>query len=342
MARYTKIFLPTFGSGADKGQMQLGGIVARAYNNKNLDHIPEFTTCLPSKHEYAKFIPQDDPRVRAWIGQNADKHAKYVTSRNTMYALWDEFKGKTAILVLAGPSAAGIAERLKPYRDNPDVKVFTLNRSAHAVPDSDFFICFEQLCPPEYFDHLDPKRTTLLTCPCARAELAEKWKGENAYYAYMGDMRAPNDPRWDHLPLLYSALATCVTSLQMIYHMGFQNILVVGGDFALGGPLEGNEQCPISGGMFYFDGTRWERESEPKNGSYYNGCDAILCWGIAGEQCATFPMMFRHMHAFACVMEMLTEAGLNVKNCSGQGILDFNVANLEESMKALEPVEIAI
>ena len=341
--RYTRIFLPTMGSGNDDGTMKLGGVVARAYNTKNLDHIPEFTINLPSKHDYARFIPPDDPRVRAWISQNADKHAKVLNSRNTMYALWDQFKGKTAVLVLAGPSAAGIAEKLKPYRDNPDLKVFTLNKSSLAVPDSDFFICLEQLCPPSYFDHLDPAKTTLLTCPCARAELADKWQGKNAFYAYMGDMRAPDDPRWDNLPLLYSALATAVSSLQMIYHMGFKNVLVVGADFALGAPLEGNEHCPLSKGMFYFDGTMWEREKQPENGSYYNGCDPIMCWGISGEQCATFPMMYRHMHAFACVMEMIDEAGINVKNCSGQGILDYNTANLEESLAAaLAPVEYAI
>lgn len=341
--RYSRVFMPTYGAPVQDGRVQLGGIVARAYNNKSLDHLPEFTINLPNKHDYARFIPPDDPRVKAWIAANADKHAAFINCRNTMYALWDQFKGKTAVLVLAGPSAKGAAERLKPFRDNPDLKVFTLNKSAHAVPDADFFICLEQLCPPDYFAPVDPAKTTLLTTPAARGELADKWQGKNAYYCYMGDMRAENDPRFDHLPVIYSALATCVSALQIIYHMGFSNILVVGADFALGGPLESDDQAPCSAGVFYFDGTRWERHSEPKNGSYYNGCDPVLCWGVDDQQCATFPMMFRHMHAFACAMEMMHEAGVNVRNCSGQGLLDYNVAALEDSLnECLTAKEIAI
>ena len=323
--------MPFAASPRDGNTVGLTGMVVRIFCTKSMTHIPEFTKQAIEKHDYASMIPNDDPRVKAWIASNCETHAPFVTSKNPMTALWGRSKGKTALLVLSGPSANGIAERIAPYRSNPDFKVFTLNKSAQAVPDADYFVCFEQLCPPEYFNHLDPKKTTLLTAPCARAELAAKWKGENAYYAYMGDMRAHADKRWEHLPLVVSALATVIPALQLIYHMGFKNILIVGADFAIANP-ESSEEAPVSGGIFYFDGTRWDRFSEPKNGSYYNGSEPTLFYGINGTPCATFPMMYRHMHACACTMEILSEAGIDIRNCSEHGLLDFNCHNLEKSL----------
>lgn len=339
--RYPRMMVPMSAHliGEKKDSVGMTGIWGRLFCSKSMSHVPEFTRAVPDKHDYAQLIPNDDPRVKYVIAQNGEAHAPFVNSLNTQTALWGKSKGKTALLVLAGPSAAGIADRIAPYRDNPNFKVFTLNKSAHAVPDADYFFCYEQLCPPDYFAHLDPERTTLLTAPCARAELATKWKGKNAYYAYMGDMRCPEDPRWEHLPLVVSALATCVPALQTIYHMGFSNILVVGSDFAVINP-ESGEEAPVIGGQFYFDGTRYDKFPAPgkKPGSYYDGVDLALIMGIDNQPCATNQMMHRHMHAFACTMEILDDAGINIKNCAGQGILDYNQGILEvELIKALGP-----
>ena len=332
--RYPRILIPFAADTRDSGTVGLTGMVSRLFCTKSMTHLPEFTKQTIEKQDYAAMIPNDDPRVKAWIASNCEAHAPYVTRMNPQTALWGRSKGKTAILVLSGPSASGIRERIEPYRSNPDVKVFTLNKSAQAVPDADYFVCYEQLCPPEYFNHLDPERTTLLTAPCARAELAAKWKGKNAYYAYMGDMRAPEDKRWEHLPLVVSALATCVPTLQTIYNMGFKNVLIVGADFAMANP-ESSPEAPVSGGVFYFDGTRWDRFKGPENGSYYNGTEPTLFYGINGTPCASWPMMYRHSHAFACTMEILIEAGLDVRNCSEHGVLDFHCANLEKSLVEL-------
>ena len=333
---------------AENGAARVATAPFKVISSDGLNNIPIFshcgTGCLGDigKLDYSRMIPPADKRVMAWIDANANHHAPFVNEATSLKTQYGKHHGKTCLLVLCGPSAAGIAERIAPYRDHPDFKVATLNLSSKAVPDCDYFCNFEQLIPRDYFEHLDPERTTLLTCPMAgnppphQGYLASKWGGRNVYYSYMGDMRQPTDPRWDSLPLLFSALHTGVAALQAIYHMGFSNVLLVGADYSMANPsMDPRNPCAVLEADWYFDGTKYQADGGNMGKSYYNGQPLALAKGIDGKTVALLPMLHKHMLCTAAAMEVMHEAGVNVRNCSGQGILDYNTHNLEDSLAEL-------
>lgn len=317
----------------------------KVISSDGLSNLPVFSHCgtgCPgeiSKVDYARMIPPQDKRVMAWIDANCNHHAPFVSEATSFKQQYAKYHGKTALLVLCGPSAANIAERIKPWRDHPDFYVATLNLSAKAVPDCDFYCNFEQLIPRDYFDHLDPEKTTLLTCPMAgspppdEGHLARKWGGRNVYYSYMGDMRQPLDPRWDNLPLLFSALHTGIAALQALYHMGFSNVLLTGADYSMSNPqMDSRNPGMVLEADWYFDGTKYRADENNMGKCYYNGQVLALAKGVDGRTVATLPMLHKHALCTAATMEVMHEAGVNVLNCSGQGILGYNTANLEETL----------
>ncbi len=318
--------------------------------------LPVFTECGPkaegevgpeiSKADYARCISPADKRTMNWIWGNCETHAPFVNKQTSLTTQFGKYYGKTLVFVLCGPSAAGIDERIAPYRDHPDFYVATLNLSAKAVTNPDFHCCFEQLCPVDYYEHLDPEKTTLLTTPMAgspmphKSKLAEMWGGRNVFYSYMGDMRQPTDERWESLPLLFSALHTAIPSLQAFYHMGFTNILIVGADYSMANPkFDTAFPGQILEADWYFDGSMYRADKGNMGKCYYNGARLLALNGVNGDMCAAPEMLVAHCECTRVCMEILEEAGINVCNCSEQGILDVNVANLESELdRVLAPM----
>lgn len=339
----------------EDGRARISGAPFRVIGNPG-GCLPIFTTHGPklpgdvgpsiSKTDYARCLDGADKRIMNWIWGNCEQHAPFVNEQTSLFSQFGKHHGKTVLLVLPGPSSRGINERLAPYRDHPDFHVATLNYSAHAVKDPDYFCCFEQLCPADYFQHLDPERTTALTTPMQgspephKGKLAEMWGGRNIYYSYMGDMRQPTDPRWDGLPLLFSALHTTIAALQALYHLGYSNILLMGADYSMAEPTFAHDAPVIDTAVWYFDGTEYNSKGSGMGRCYYDRHPLRPFFGIGGDQCAATDQLITYMRCTEVCMQIIHEAGVNIRNCSGKGILDYNVADLEETLGAcLRPVE---
>lgn len=314
--------------------------------------LPEFTTWGPkhpgqkqhsavpeiSKADYARCIEPVDKRHMNWIWSNCAQHAPFVNEQTSLFNQFGKYRGKTVLLVLCGPSAANMDEKLAPYRDHPDFYVATLNLSAKAVKDPDFFCCFEQLCPADYFDHLDPEKTMALTTPMQgsplphQGRLAEKWGGRNVFYSYMGDMRQPLDERWEGLPLLFSALHTAIAAMQALYHMGFSNILLAGADYSMANPTFCHDKPVIGEADWYFDGSKYNINGSGMGRCYYDGAPLRLFWGIDKSQCCATDQLITYMRCTEVCMQIIHESGVNIHNCSGQGILNAHTMPLDEAL----------
>ena len=343
----------------EDGRLRTAGAPFRVIGNPG-GMLPDFVTHGPkvdtdakgtiSKSDYARCIPASDKRHMNWIWSNCEAHAPFVDETTSLYREFGKYQGKTVLLTLCGPSAAGLEERLAPYRDHPDFYVATLNLSAKAVKDPDFFCCFEQLCPIDYFEHLDPSKTTALTTPMQgspvphQAKMAEMWGGRNIYYSYMGDMRQPTDERWDCLPILFSAMHTAIAALQALYHMGFSNILLVGADYSMSNPLFAPDKPVIMEADWYFDGSKYNIGGSGMGRCYYDGAQLQLFECIrhkphAPVHVAATDQLITHMRCTEVCMDLIHGAGVNIKNCSGQGILHYNNANLEDELgRCLKPL----
>jgi len=253
-----------------------------------------------------------------------------------MFNLVGKHKGQTAVFVLAGPSAKDIDKRLRPYRHHDNLKVITLNNTGRAVTHPDYYACFETMGDKgkDWYSSIVPGYTSLLTSPIAHGDLARHWGGKNTYYSYMGDLMQPHDARWHQLPLVVSALTTAVPTLQCLHYMGFDNVFIVGGDYSIAnvGADPANPSM-IAEGDFYWDGTKYYLNPPEANACYYNRDPMTGFIGIGGEVCGSNAMLHMHMCAVRCAMDILESDGIDVRNCSGMGLLEKNVANLEESLE---------
>lgn len=267
----------------------------------------------------------------ALLFRSVQLHEPFI-SKHT--ALRTEADGGTIVVVAPGPSSAGIAEKLKPYRSQ--ISVMALNRAGMDIDLApDYFMCLDAHSKLEWWQGIDPRKVRLITSPMAPGAISEYWaKGlspvPNVRYFYMRDCGQHDHPAYVHLPMMTGAYSVTTVAVHVACALGYKRVLLVGCDLAcsamtpVGNAPKGSQQAIDA--MMYGDGTKGSQ-------TYLNGETLVESVGIDGQMCVSGPTFFQQREAMKVQMEVAWDAGFEVYNCSGTGILDSWVAPLAETLQ---------
>lgn len=284
-----------------------------------VSYLVDWSRELPTKKAAAELAaaPLEPYRERVLEGNLEAHYNRFVPLSKeddfrSLSLLEGSHAGETLVLVGAGPSASGIAERLAPYRDR--CKVMACNKALQFVPDADYFYVIEALAKREWWQGIDAAKTKLI-CPIhASSELADAWAREDTYYGWIKDVRYL-DEALDRLPLLCGGCHVGTSALHVAHLLGFSRVLLVGFDFCAT-DLEINNEARTIKGTFYGDGTN-------TNQSYIHGHEIWVVSDTTGADVIMTQHLFEHRDAMAISCSIASDAGIDVVNCAGMGMLSL-------------------
>lgn len=261
------------------------------------------------------FPPMTDPYVGFVRDFNKDQHDPFVNEAAALHGAWAGSKrGRTAVLVAPGPSSAGISERLRPYRGNVDV--IACNRAGVMIPDAEFFSVLDVVRGnvEAWCTGIDPAKTTLLCPTTANFTFSIFWRTAplNRAYYWLVECGEHADPKYRHLQVLAQSRNVLVSTIHACHVLGYSRVLLVGTDFC---------KAPGDGG-YYGDGSwsisgRVALDSKPVGGMWTSVRD------IAGNMVRVTSNLVYDSHVVTVACEIAEDAGMEVVNCSGRGLLDI-------------------
>jgi len=288
-------------------------------------HINDWSRGPISKDFIADKLPKAmTPDRQAWVAHNAKAHAPYISEETSLFHNAGIAKKDTVVLVAPGPSSAGIERRLAGYRDAVDV--MALNR-AGAIDglNPDYFMALEAHGMAVWWEKIDPAKTMLIALPMLSVGAAEKWKGENVLYAWMPDCGDPKQhPEYAPLGTLTGAHSVTTVAIHALAVLGYKRILMVGVDLAVGDDFKiadgagGRRMLEASA---YSDGT--------KISQCYIGAFSLFQVRTPNGPCWTTNDFMAQRECVSLQMDIAWDAGIEVYNCSGRGILDNHAGVLE-------------
>lgn len=306
-----------------------GGRNGDANRVTEFDFIDDWARSKLSRETHgALFQAPASPDRKRWMETNVKACENFLTKENALHTYAGKYAGRTCVMVCPGPSSKGIVERLAPFRDSIDV--CAINRAGmYEGLDPKWFGTVEVHTPPEWHEKIDPMKVTLLATPIVDAAVHRRWNGSNCLYAYLRDCGNPAFPPYKDLGMVVGAYTVSTVLLHMLAVLGYSRILMVGvdlacGDVELSASKDGGSNLK---GEVYGDGKTME-------GTYFEGCMMFRAVGLDGNECFTNSMFLSQRTGLECQMETAWEAGIEVYNCSGRGILDYRVGDLETLLRS--------
>lgn len=288
-------------------------------------HINDWSRGPLDKAVIAAKLPKPlTPDRQAWVAQNVKAHAPYISERTSLFHHAGMAAKDTVVLVAPGPSSGGIERRLAGYRDIVDV--MALNRAGGIEGlNPEYFMALEAHGMAVWWEKIDPKRTTLVCLPMLSAAAAEKWKGENVLYGWMPDCGDPKrHPEFEPLGCLTGAHSVTTVAIHALAVMGYKRILMVGVDLAVGDDVK-IAPGPTGGRLLeasaYSDGTKLSQCYIKDFPLFQVRTPFGLCW--------TTNDFMAQRECVSTQMDIAWDAGIEVYNCSGRGILDNHAGALE-------------